>query len=84
MRMRMLMSVAAVGLAAATAMGSAASAAPVFHSGAAAASQPSDRDVRRTPARLPASLAALAMSPGCSSTIDCLITEPVVTLPSTT
>jgi hypothetical protein len=78
--MRMLMSVAAVGLAAATAMGSA----PLFHSGAAAASQPSDRNVRRTPARLPASLAALAMSPGCSSTIDCLITEPVVTLPSTT
>jgi hypothetical protein len=88
----MTMSVAAAALAAATAMGTAAtaSAAATPHSGSAAVAQASrpgssiNRNVRRTPDLLPASL---ELSPGCSATslpIDCTITEPVVTQEETT
>jgi hypothetical protein len=85
--------IAAAALAAAAAVSTAdtATAAPVAHhpgpASAAQAAQPGssvDRNVRRTPAVLPASL---QLSPGCFGTtlpIDCTIDQPVVTEPQHT
>lgn len=78
--MRKILTTAAVALAVGAAMSTVPAASAASHQ-----TSSTDRNVRRVPAHL--SLRDVKYSPGCSGTtlpIDCTITEPVVTEPSTT